>query len=73
VNPARLDTLLTATRSLPDSRRWPALGSGLARADDPPLADAVVVVGGAVASEYEPAVSTTLWTRTATTAGKPYT
>jgi DNA processing protein len=39
------------------------LGSGLARAEDPELAEAIVAAGGAVASEYGPAAAATAWTR----------
>ncbi len=39
------------------------LGSGLARAEDAALADAIVAGGGAVASEYGPTAAATAWTR----------
>ncbi len=39
------------------------LGSGLARSEDPELAEAIVAGGGAVASEYGPAAAATAWTR----------
>jgi predicted Rossmann fold nucleotide-binding protein DprA/Smf involved in DNA uptake len=39
------------------------VGSGLARAEDPALADAIVAAGGAVASEYGHAADATIWTR----------
>ncbi|MEA2664104.1 MAG: processing protein [Candidatus Eremiobacteraeota bacterium] len=39
------------------------LGSGLARAEDPALAEAIVAGGGALASEYGPAAPATPWTR----------
>ncbi len=39
------------------------LGSGLGRAEDPELADAIVAGGGAVATEYGPAAPASAWTR----------
>lgn len=39
------------------------LGSGLSHPEDPALAEAIVAGGGALASEYGPAVPATAWTR----------
>lgn len=39
------------------------LGSGLSRAEDPALAEAIIAGGGAVVSEYGPAVPATAWSR----------